>query len=356
MIHELYSPQKTDGKETVLKIAILGPVFTGTYYGGVATFDENLAYAFSRLGHEAVLFSDQKDAPEVTSRGIFVRRGRECRKWRCDLALASLFSARHLPTIPAEKKIFFLHGFYNMAEHGMAKTFAAVAFEKYIGSKSDLVLANSEFTRFINQQAFNLSSDESVRLGVAYDFREALARTDQENIERKPGSLLYVGRLAEAKCADQILRAMCVLKKQGCAYHLTVVGDGPDRERLEQFSRQHGLDVIFAGRKKQEEIVRYYRKSRVFISMNPSEPFGITFCEALLAGCGIVCPKTGGQTEFLADYPDRVRMADGNNPEETAAAIRWLCGRDETPFPDRGAFSYEDTARAILRAAGGGRR
>ena len=352
---EKRSSKKADGKERILKIAILGPVFTGTYYGGVATFDENLAYAFCRLGHEAVLFTDQKDAPSVTPRGILVRRARECRKWNCDLAIASLFCARYIPVIPAKKKIFFLHGFYNMAEHGMVKTFAALLFEKFIGKKSDLVIANSAFTRFINQEAFHLSSDADVRLGVSCEFLESLRRADQEAVERDPGSLLYVGRLAEAKCVDQILRAMIVLKKAGGSYHLTIVGDGPDSERLERFSREHGLAVTFAGRKEQEEIIGYYRKSRVFISMNPSEPFGITFCEALLSGCGIVCPKTGGQTEFLAEYPERVRMADGKNPEETAAAIRALSGRDQPPFPDRGAFSYENTARAILCAAGGGR-
>ncbi len=339
-----------------MKIAILGPVFTGTYFGGVATFDENLAYAFKRLGHEAVLFSEQRDAPASTSRGIPVRRAGACRSWHCDLAIASLSSAKYIPVLHAGKKIFFLHGFYNPAEHGLARTFAAVAFEKFVGGKSDLVIANSGFTRFMNQQAFNLPSDASVRIGVSYDFREHLMRAEKEQIRREPGSLLYVGRLAEAKCADQILKAMCVLRKQGVPCRLTVVGDGEDCGRLRHFSHAHGLDVTFAGRKTQEEIVRYYLKSRVFISMNPSEPFGITFCEALLAGCGIVCPRTGGQTEFLADYPDRVRMTDGTDPSQAASAIRELLEGEETPFPDPGVFSYDSTAEEILRLASGRRR
>lgn len=336
-----------------MKIAILGPVYTGTYFGGVATFDENLAYAFGRLGHEAVLFTDQKDAPAVTSRGVPIRRAHGCGRWRCDLAIASLTYAKYIPVLPARRKIFFLHGFYNMAEHGMPKTFAAVAFEKYFGGRSDFVIANSVFTRFINQQAFNIPSDASVRLGVSYDFRDRLREASAREIMRVPDSLLYVGRLAEAKCVDQILRAMCVLKKQGDAFHLTIVGEGPDRERLLRFSKRHGLEVTFAGRRSQEEIVRYYLQNEIFVSMNPSEPFGITFCEALLSGCRVLCPKTGGQTEFLSDYPDRVKMTDGADPVEFASAIRELRARMVGPFPDPDAFTYEDTAREILKIAAG---
>ena len=31
-----------------MKIAILGPVYSKTYFGGVATFNENIAYAMKK--------------------------------------------------------------------------------------------------------------------------------------------------------------------------------------------------------------------------------------------------------------------------------------------------------------------
>lgn len=340
-----------------MKIAILGPVFTGSYFGGVATFDENLACAFSLMGHEVTLFTGQKDAPDRTPRGIRIRRS--CRAAfgdeRYDLAIASLIYAKELPRIRAGKKVFFLHGFYNMTENSMAKAFAAIAFEQHYCRKCDYVIANSRFTRFINREAFNVPSDASVRLGVSYDFREQLAGAMKEGIPREKNTLLYTGRLTKAKYTGQILRAMRVLAKRGKDYRLTVVGDGPDRGALERYAGRYGLNVEFAGRRSQEEIVRYYLRSGVFLSMNPSEPFGIAFCEALLAGCRIVCPPTGGQIEFLSDFPERYLTADGSDAVKFADVIEAAARRPAEPFPDLDAFTYDRTAEQILAIVSGKR-
>lgn len=43
-----------------MKIAILGPVTTKTYFGGVAVFDEELAAGFKHNEWEVVLITNQK--------------------------------------------------------------------------------------------------------------------------------------------------------------------------------------------------------------------------------------------------------------------------------------------------------
>lgn len=45
-----------------MKIAILGPVTTKTYFGGVAVFDEELAAGFKHNKWEVVLITNQKNA------------------------------------------------------------------------------------------------------------------------------------------------------------------------------------------------------------------------------------------------------------------------------------------------------
>ena len=45
-----------------MKIAILGPVTTKTYFGGVAVFDEELAAGFKHNEWEVVLITNQKKA------------------------------------------------------------------------------------------------------------------------------------------------------------------------------------------------------------------------------------------------------------------------------------------------------
>lgn len=63
------------------------------------------------------------------------------------------------------------------------------------------------------------------------------------NKERNPGSILFAGRLVSDKGVDLLIKACGLLKKEGLTFSLTVVGDGPDREKLEQLAMHHGLPL-----------------------------------------------------------------------------------------------------------------
>ena len=93
-----------------------------------------------------------------------------------------------------------------------------------------------------------------------------------------------------------------------------------------------------------------YCDSEIFISLNETESFGITYLEALLSGCKIVCPKTGGQVEFLCDYTDRVRFVDQDSIQDISLAIANLMGKkidllDSKNLTEK--FSYNNIARLL---------
>jgi glycosyltransferase involved in cell wall biosynthesis len=52
------------------------------------------------------------------------------------------------------------------------------------------------------------------------------------NLPRIPGSILFAGRLVSDKGADLLLEACAILKAKGITFSLTIVGDGPDRQKL----------------------------------------------------------------------------------------------------------------------------
>ena len=79
---------------------------------------------------------------------------------------------------------------------------------------------------------------------------------------------------------------------------------------LKKIVDEYHLNVVFLGRITQENLAHYYSLSEIFVSLNPSEPFGIVFPEALLSQCKIVCPYTGGQVEYLSDYSKSVAFVD----------------------------------------------
>ena len=130
--------------------------------------------------------------------------------------------------------------------------------------------------------------------------------------------------LVSAKGIGNLLGAMKVLKDGGMPYKAYIAGDGPDKEKLEKYVAKNNLDVHFLGRVSQKDLVTYYSKAEIFVSLNPSEPFGIVFPEALLARCKIVCPCTGGQVEYLMDYKDTVAFVDEASPDAVANGIERL--------------------------------
>ncbi len=106
--------------------------------------------------------------------------------------------------------------------------------------------------------------------------------------------LVFVGRLVSDKGCDLLLDALGRLE---AGVSLTVVGDGPDRQRLEQQAAALGLGsrVEFLGALNGEPLVRILNAHEVLVV--PSryrEPFGIVALEGIACGCVVVASEGGG--------------------------------------------------------------
>ena len=102
--------------------------------------------------------------------------------------------------------------------------------------------------------------------------------------------LVSVGRLAEEKNIDELLRLRAEMGNVPVT--LLLVGDGPDRARLEGVAAGLGLeapDVVFAGMVPAEQVADWYQLGDLFVSASTSETQGLTYVEALAAGVPALC-------------------------------------------------------------------
>ena len=102
--------------------------------------------------------------------------------------------------------------------------------------------------------------------------------------------LVCVGRLAEEKNIQELLKLRASLGSRPVT--LLLVGDGPDRARLERAAHDLRLEapaVIFAGMVAPEEVPDWYRLGDLFVSASSSETQGLTYIEALAAGVPALC-------------------------------------------------------------------
>ncbi|MCP9484295.1 MAG: glycosyltransferase family 4 protein [Gaiellaceae bacterium MAG52_C11] len=113
---------------------------------------------------------------------------------------------------------------------------------------------------------------------------------------------VFTGRLSPEKGVDVLLRAHRLLRDRGTSAQLRVVGDGPERSRLEALAGSLGLGstVEFVGRVPREEIESELAAAWALVAPSTwAEPLGLTALEAVVRGVPVVASATGGFTETV---------------------------------------------------------
>jgi glycosyltransferase involved in cell wall biosynthesis len=119
----------------------------------------------------------------------------------------------------------------------------------------------------------------------------------------EPGAkleLIFVGGLVPRKACDLALRAAASLLRGDLA-RFTVVGDGPERNRLEQLTRSLGIEkaVSFCGWVSHAEVLRRMRSADVFVFPTLRDNGPGVVAEALATGAIPVVADFGGPGDIV---------------------------------------------------------
>lgn len=122
--------------------------------------------------------------------------------------------------------------------------------------------------------------------------------------------ILFVGRLAPMKGVDTLLRAM-----EGIDAPLTIVGDGPERDRLVGLADDLDIEVNFEGRIPPEEVDEYYRDAAVFcLPSTGEEGLPNVVLEAMSWGLPCVTTDSGGLPSLIEDRERGFVVPQGDPP------------------------------------------
>ncbi len=113
--------------------------------------------------------------------------------------------------------------------------------------------------------------------------------------------LLFVSRLIEGKGLQYIVPFMSQInEKAGRKVTLTIVGDGPYRETLENMIGDDNRElVIFTGRKENDELLKLYDTAGIFILPSLSEGMPNVVLEAMSMELPIIMTDCGGSKELI---------------------------------------------------------
>lgn len=136
---------------------------------------------------------------------------------------------------------------------------------------------------------------------------------------RSQSTMVSVGRLVPQKGMDTLLRAV----KLGPAdARLIVVGDGPERVRLERLTRELGIGdrVDFAGVDRNP--FKYLARADLFVMSSRWEGFGNTLVEALACGCPVVATNCESGPSEILDGGRLGALVPVDAADRLAAAMR----------------------------------
>lgn len=141
--------------------------------------------------------------------------------------------------------------------------------------------------------------------------------------------LIFVGGLVPIKGCDIALRAAAPLLRRGVA-RFTVVGDGPERERLEQLARTLEIDnaVVFCGWLSHDEAQSRLRGADVLVFPSVRDNSPAVVFEALAAGAVPVVVDFGGPGDIV--HPEiGFKVALTNEGDLALQMEKILAGLDE---------------------------
>lgn len=161
-------------------------------------------------------------------------------------------------------------------------------------------------------------------IGRGVDARRFSPRRRDAALRRQWGAraddcvMLYVGRLAAEKNVDLALRTWQGLHRRDATLHLVVVGDGPQRVRLQ--ADRDGM--VYTGVLQGDALSRCYASADVFLFPSLTDTYGNVTLEAMASGLSVVAYDTAAARVHVTDGVNGWLARPGDEPGYMDAARR----------------------------------
>lgn len=178
----------------------------------------------------------------------------------------------------------------NFTQYNPAIGLPGFFLELFMPKLSDVDIAVSETTkrRLVDLLKVNPNKIVVISNGVE------LKKFEQKG-EKKYGRILYVGRLESHKRVDMLIHAYKRLKRVYPDIELIIVGKGPQKERLQNLSKEQNLeDVAFYDPLPYNRLIEIMKSSWILVQPSIREGQGIVLLEAMAAGTPPIAVQAEG--------------------------------------------------------------
>lgn len=137
----------------------------------------------------------------------------------------------------------------------------------------------------------------------------------------KAFDIIYIGRLDAIKHIDTIIKAIPIVRVDYPDVRVAIVGDGPQKDKLERISDALGLseNVFFAGYQKDTNY--WLNRSKIFVLMSEREGFPCSVIESMKCGVPVITTACGDILDVVSNNYNSIVIDDYNDHEQLAQEI-----------------------------------
>jgi glycosyltransferase involved in cell wall biosynthesis len=166
------------------------------------------------------------------------------------------------------------------------------------------------------------------RIAVIYNALELVKDTQPAAVPLQTCfKVITASRLIPLKRVDNVIEAVAKCDDVG----LVVVGDGPERGRLEELVQAYGLAdrVYFAGQRSKAETLSFMAACDLFVLNSTHETFPHVLLEAMSLGLPVIATAVGGTPEVVKDGENGRLILPTDNGALSEALLKLLSASAE---------------------------
>ena len=216
------------------------------------------------------------------------------------------------------KKIAWIHNDISKVFGTNFKSKLKLKIDKQMYQKYDkLVFVSND-----NKQAFNnlFQKEELIkREEVIYNYinkdkiiEKSRQKIGEQYIEKDIPSIITVSRLVKQKAIDRLIKVHKKLIENGINHNMYVIGDGPEKEKLESQIKDLKVQNTFHLMGKRKNPYPYIKEADYFALLSEFEGYGMVIDEAKILNKKIIITNTAAK-EAVEGYSNKIILENNEN-------------------------------------------
>lgn len=213
----------------------------------------------------------------------------------------------------------------------------------------DIVFVSNENMNSFKELYPNI---EEKKLHVIYNYinKDIVMKKSNDIIENVFSSscinFVSICRLVEQKALDRFIEVHAKLIKQGCMHKVYVIGDGPEKSKLQKLIKENNVDNTFILLGKKENPYPYVKMADYFCLLSNFEGYGMVLDEAKILNKRIIATNTAA-IEALKDYENSL-ILENNKESIYKGLFSVLTGEYNFKCDTQYKFDNEDRIQSII--------